>query len=105
MFNEIFNIVAPVAKTLIEGYVHSAITDDYSPKKTDNPYSGQEIMKGIIKNYHTLSQMDTDKEENKPIDPLINIQYKGSNLNPTIQQQQEETLYALAMKKKYKYNF
>lgn len=105
MLNEIFNIVAPIAKTLIEGYVCSAISDDYSPKKTDNPFSGQAIQKSIIKNYCTFSQMDPDREENKPGNPSMNIQYKGNISAPTIQQQTEETPYTLAMKKQYKYNF
>lgn len=105
MLNEIFNIVAPIAKTLIEGYVCSAINDDYSPKKTDNPFSGQSIQRSIIRNYNTFSQMDPDREENKSANQPIDIQYKGNISIPTIQQQTDETPYTLAMKKQYKYNF
>lgn len=104
MFNEIFTTIAPIAKTLIEGYVRSAINNDYSPKKTDNPFSGQSIQRSIIRNYNTFSQMDPDREENKS-NPSTNIQYKGNISIPTIQQQTDETPYTLAMKKQYKYNF
>lgn len=104
MFNEIFTAIAPIAKTLIEGYVCSAINDDYSPKKNDNPFSGQSIQRSIIRNYNTFSQMDPDREENKS-NPSTNIQYKGNISIPTIQQQTDETPYTLAMKKQYKYNF
>ena len=104
MFNEIFTAIAPIAKTLIEGYVCSAINDDYNPKKNDNPFSGQSIQRSIIRNYNTFSQMDPDREENKS-NPSTNIQYKGNISIPTIQQQTEETPYTLAMKKQYKYNF
>lgn len=104
MFNEIFTVIAPIAKTLIEGYVCSAINEDYSSKKNDNPFSGQSIQRSIIRNYNTFSQMDPDREENKS-NPSTNIQYKGNISIPTIQQQTEETPYTLAMKKQYKYNF
>ncbi len=104
MFNEIFTAIAPIAKTLVEGYVCSAINDDHNPKKTDNPFSGQSIQRSIIRNYNIFSQMDPDREENKST-PSTNIQYKGNISIPTIQQQTDETPYTLAMKKQYKYNF
>lgn len=105
MLNEIFNVVAPIAKTLIEGCVYSAITEDHSPKKTENIYTGGDIVKSVIRNYNAMSQLDPNKKENESDSKPISIQYKETISAPTVQQQEEETFYTLAKKKKYKYNF
>lgn len=104
MMKIIFNALEPIAKDIIDAYVVSAITNEYSPKKTENPCSAPEITKSIIRSYYKASEMDSNKDA-KNGSHLIDIQYKGDIVNHAIQQQEEDTLYSLAKKKKYKYNF
>lgn len=103
MLNEILGAIAPIAKDVVEAYVYSAITDDYNPKKSDNPYSADSIMRSTIRNYDQLSQMDPN---NQGDNPRIHITYKGGGDSlSTISSETEKTPYTLAMKKEYKYKF
>lgn len=101
MINGILNIIAPVAKEVIGGYLISAISnnENINPVKKENPYSSMVI--NTLRNYNAAAQVE---EENRTVqNEPVQIPYQEPVYPFTTDR--EVTPYTIAKNKSYKYTF